>query len=401
MPAAPLPQTLLRREDARLLRGAGQFVGDLQPPGLLHAVFVRSAQAHGRVLAVQADAARASSASGSIGLTADGAVQAISAAFTFQLGHWLTYSALLPARNAARIVPGPYRVSSVSTQARSQMSHAAAVGIYRGAGRPEAAILLERLIDEAARQTGQDPLAPGLAGRRPACRTAQWRPAGRDGPARPAGQGRHAVCAQHGRELMGWKSPVGVPTWTQGEQGYPRADGKGETARDFRRKPACKRCEATHCKPHSQGRGMLLAMADDRWQMTDGSKAHRYAPCRPRRARGPAHRQAQTVHWTVSVRAQPTVNAALVHRQFAHLPGEICAPWRCGADGRYSWVVPYLRRPGARSRSPISSERTGPDPPDHTARPAVIHGVRPQKSAEAILVFQCFTRVAEHVGPNL
>ena len=26
------------------------------------------------------------------------------------------------------------------------------------------------------------------------------------------------VCAQHGREPMGCKSPVGVPTWTQGEQ---------------------------------------------------------------------------------------------------------------------------------------------------------------------------------------
>ena len=50
----------------------------------------------------------------------------------------------------------------------------------------------------------------------------------------------------------------------------------------------------------------------------------------------------------------------LVHRQFAHLPGEICAPWRCGADGRDGWVVPYLRRPGARSRSPISSERCWP-----------------------------------------
>ena len=27
------------------------------------------------------------------------------------------------------------------------------------------------------------------------------------------------VCAQHGRELMGCKSPVGVPTWTHREQG--------------------------------------------------------------------------------------------------------------------------------------------------------------------------------------
>ena len=154
------------------------------------------------------------------------------------------------------------------------------------------------------------------------------------------------------------------------------------------------RCEATDRKPHGQGRAMLLAMAH-------GSQAHRYAPCRPRRASGPTLRQASTVHWTVDVRAQPTVNAALVHRLFAHRAGEICAPWRCGADGRDGWVVPYLRRPGARSRSPISSEPTGPDLSDHTARPAVMHGVRPQKSAEAIVVFQCFTRVAEHEGPNM
>ena len=100
---------------------------------------------------------------------------------------------------------------------------------------------------------------------------------------------------------------------------------------------------------------MLLAMADDRWQM--------------------AAKPTET---------QPTVNAALVHRQFAHLPGDICAPRRCGADGRDVWVVPYLMRSGARSRSPISSERIGPDPSDHTARFAVMHRVRPQQSAEAI-----------------
>ena len=98
---------------------------------------------------------------------------------------------------------------------------------------------------------------------------------------------------------------------------------------------------------------------------------------------------------------QPTVNAPLVHRQFAHLPGEICVPWRCGSDGRDGRVVPYLSRPGARSRSPISSEQIGPDPSDHTARLAVMHRVRPQKSAAAIVVFQRFTRVAEHEGPNL
>ena len=51
---------------------------------------------------------------------------------------------------------------------------------------------------------------------------------------------------------------------------------------------------------------------------------------------------------------QPTVNAALVHRQFAFLPGEICAPWQRGTDGRDGRVVPYPKRPGARSLCPIS-----------------------------------------------
>ncbi len=48
-----------RVEDPRLLRGRGQFVDDLQPPGLRHAAFVRSPFAHARVASVDATAARA------------------------------------------------------------------------------------------------------------------------------------------------------------------------------------------------------------------------------------------------------------------------------------------------------------------------------------------------------
>src|SRR5215472_7808659 len=46
-----------RREDLRFLRGRGQYVGDLAPNGLLHAVILRSAVAHGRVRAIDATAA--------------------------------------------------------------------------------------------------------------------------------------------------------------------------------------------------------------------------------------------------------------------------------------------------------------------------------------------------------
>ena len=53
-----------------------------------------------------------------------------------------------------------------------------------------------------------------------------------------------AVCAQHGRELMGCKSHVGVPTWTRHESKdnhEPKARAKPQGL--VRRKPECKRCE--------------------------------------------------------------------------------------------------------------------------------------------------------------
>ena len=52
-------QAVTRREDDRLLTGTGQFVDDLDLPGAAHAVFVRSVDAHGRLLGVDTNAARA------------------------------------------------------------------------------------------------------------------------------------------------------------------------------------------------------------------------------------------------------------------------------------------------------------------------------------------------------
>ncbi|WP_043833098.1 xanthine dehydrogenase family protein molybdopterin-binding subunit [Muricoccus aerilatus] len=62
MTAAEAPAWLGRRvpriEDAALLRGRGQFVGDIVRPGMLHARFVRSPVAHGRLLGLEVEAAR-------------------------------------------------------------------------------------------------------------------------------------------------------------------------------------------------------------------------------------------------------------------------------------------------------------------------------------------------------
>jgi carbon-monoxide dehydrogenase large subunit len=52
-------QSIPRLEDAALLRGAGRFVDDIELPGLLHAAFLRSMVAHGRLRGIDVTAAAA------------------------------------------------------------------------------------------------------------------------------------------------------------------------------------------------------------------------------------------------------------------------------------------------------------------------------------------------------
>ena len=55
-------RSMTRREDRRLLTGRGQYIADLELPHMLHAVLVRSPQAHARIKAI--DMSRAATASG-------------------------------------------------------------------------------------------------------------------------------------------------------------------------------------------------------------------------------------------------------------------------------------------------------------------------------------------------
>ena len=53
-------QSVLRKEDRRLLLGEGQFVADIELPGMLHVVFVRSEHARATIRAIDVSAAAAS-----------------------------------------------------------------------------------------------------------------------------------------------------------------------------------------------------------------------------------------------------------------------------------------------------------------------------------------------------
>ncbi|MCE8545499.1 xanthine dehydrogenase family protein molybdopterin-binding subunit [Ruegeria pomeroyi] len=94
---------------------------------------------------------------GQLAIDAEGRFLALKARVEAPLGHWLPNSALIPAWNAARILPGPYDIAATDLGASARRAHTAPTGIYRGAGRPEACALMERLADAAARATGLDP----------------------------------------------------------------------------------------------------------------------------------------------------------------------------------------------------------------------------------------------------
>src|SRR5436190_10818909 len=56
-PAPRGGRALTRREDERILRGRTRYLDDIEPPGCLHAAFVRSPHAHARIVSVETPSA--------------------------------------------------------------------------------------------------------------------------------------------------------------------------------------------------------------------------------------------------------------------------------------------------------------------------------------------------------
>src|SRR3954462_3782001 len=65
-------------------------------------------------------------------------------------------SAIIPLAMVAKVVTSVYRVPVVDYHCKAVLTNTMATGAYRGAGRPEANYLMERLMEKAAHQTGID-----------------------------------------------------------------------------------------------------------------------------------------------------------------------------------------------------------------------------------------------------
>ncbi len=70
------------------------------------------------------------------------------------LGAYPSQFALYVPYLGATMATGPYRIGALSARVRGVYTHTVPVDAYRGAGRPEAAYVLERLVDRCARELG-------------------------------------------------------------------------------------------------------------------------------------------------------------------------------------------------------------------------------------------------------
>jgi carbon-monoxide dehydrogenase large subunit len=91
-----------------------------------------------------------------IGLERDGRIAAIETAFTRDHGASPTLGEAITL-NTINHLPGPYRSRTYRGTGRNVLTHKTFAAAYRGAGRPEAAFVLDRLLDRAARKIGMDP----------------------------------------------------------------------------------------------------------------------------------------------------------------------------------------------------------------------------------------------------
>jgi aerobic carbon-monoxide dehydrogenase large subunit len=71
--------------------------------------------------------------------------------------HLTLFAPAIPTYLYGTLLSGQYRIPIIHADVTGVFTHTTPVDAYRGAGRPEACYLLERLMDLAARQLGQDP----------------------------------------------------------------------------------------------------------------------------------------------------------------------------------------------------------------------------------------------------
>ncbi len=93
-----------------------------------------------------------------LGVDQDGKFVALKVATVANMGAYLsTFATCVPTYLYATLLAGTYTTPLVYCEVKAVFTHTVPVDAYRGAGRPEATFLLERIVDLAADELGIDP----------------------------------------------------------------------------------------------------------------------------------------------------------------------------------------------------------------------------------------------------
>jgi len=89
----------------------------------------------------------------------DGTIRGLRVHTTANLGAYLsTFASCVPTYLYAPLLSGQYRIPAIYAEVDGVYTHTAPVDAYRGAGRPEATYVVERIVETAARELGMDPV---------------------------------------------------------------------------------------------------------------------------------------------------------------------------------------------------------------------------------------------------
>ncbi len=96
--------------------------------------------------------------SAEMALDENGKILAVRAQALHAVGAYVTNAGVVPVLCALRNIPNVYVVPAMLVMSKATFTHTTPLGPYRGAGRPEASYVIERLMDSAARKIGMDPV---------------------------------------------------------------------------------------------------------------------------------------------------------------------------------------------------------------------------------------------------
>jgi CO/xanthine dehydrogenase Mo-binding subunit len=154
-----------------------------------------------------------------LGLTRDGAIVALRDAFVHDCGAFVSWGIIVPLITSVS-VPGPYRVPNYEVTLSAVYTNRVPVTPVRGAGRPQAVFVMERMLDLAAERLGLDRVAIRARNLiQPGQFPYDVGLVSRDGGPRRYDSGDYPECLRRLTEAVGWDGLLA-------EQTRARAEGR-------------------------------------------------------------------------------------------------------------------------------------------------------------------------------